>query len=177
MDPCCMVEAHTQFAPRISPSAAIVAERKAAAGEIGLVVTRRAEALRLKCRVGCHPTDPGCEAIAALCAAAKALRVEVRSQMVTERGNAVGRHPMVGEGERTGDIPRTKAGSAVDTGLERVAPAAAKALRQAPIGATAGECKADNTVGREKIVDPRRKAKRAGGDIMAADYCRITVGA
>ena len=38
--------------------------------------------------------------------------------MVTEGGQAVGRHPMVGEGERTGDIPGTGAGGGIDAGLE-----------------------------------------------------------
>ena len=171
-----MVVARTQFAPCIGRGVAIEAERKAAAGDIGLVETRHAEALRLQRRVGRHPADHGCEAIAAFGAAAEALRVEVGGEMVTEGGKAVGRHPMVGEGERTGEIPRTGAGGGVDAGLERVAPAAAEALRQAPVGATAGERKAGNGVGREVIVEPAGDAKSAGGEIMAADDCRIAVG-
>src|SRR5215831_15368056 len=132
-----MVETRTQFAPCIGCGVASVAEGKAAADDIGLVVTRRAEALRLQRRVWRHPADHGCEAIAAFGAAAETLRGEVRGEMITEGGQAVSRHPMVGEGERTGEIPRTGAGDGVGAGLERVAPAAAEALRQVPIDAAA----------------------------------------
>ena len=152
-----MVVARTQFTPGIGRGVAIEAERKAAAGEISLVETRHAEALRLHRRVGRDPANHGCEAIAAFGAAAEALRVEVRGEMVTEGDKAVGRHPMVGKSERTGEIPWAGAGGGVGANLERVAPAAAEALRQAPVGATAGEPKAGNGVGCEVIVEEKRK--------------------
>ena len=44
------------------------------------------------------------EPTAALDARADALRVEARGQMIAERGEAVGRHPVVGEGKRGAEI-------------------------------------------------------------------------
>src|SRR5262249_53983097 len=81
--------------------------------------------------------------------------------MVAGKGEAVGRHPMVGEGQGRGDISRTPSRRAVEPGLERVALAAPQALRQAPIGAAAGERDAHHAVAREMIVEPGRAAALA----------------
>jgi len=47
-----------------------------------------------------------------------------------EDGEAVGRHPVIGEGEGRGEIGRAGFRRAVDAGLERIAPPAAQPLRQ-----------------------------------------------
>ena len=49
------VEASTQLAACVGRGPRIVGERKAAAGEIALAVTRGAEALRLDRRIRCEP--------------------------------------------------------------------------------------------------------------------------
>jgi len=54
-------------------------------------------------------------------------------------GDAVSRHPVIGEGEGRAEIGRTPAGRTVERGLEGIALTAAQPLRQAPIGAAAGE--------------------------------------
>src|SRR5262249_58377200 len=69
---------------------------------------------------------------------AVALRVEVGGEVVAD-GEAVGRHPMVGEREGRGEIGWARTRCAVDAGLEGIALAAAQPLRQAPIGAAAGQ--------------------------------------
>src|SRR5262249_45413521 len=74
------------------------------------------------------------ETIAAFEPPAVALRVEIGSEAVAD-GCAVGRHPVVGEGKRRGEIGGTEAGGAADAGLEGIAPAAAPPPRPAPMGA------------------------------------------
>src|SRR5262249_59627786 len=96
--------------------------------------------------VGREPAIDGGEAIAAFYPAAEALRVEARAEAVAGKGEAVGRHPMVGEGQGRGDVGRPPSRRAVDAGLERIALAAAQALRQAPVGAAAGERDAHHAV-------------------------------
>jgi hypothetical protein len=54
--------------------------------------------------------------------------------MVAE-SEAVGRHPVIGEGEGRGEIGRAKFGGAVDARLEGIALAAAQPLPEAPVGA------------------------------------------
>jgi hypothetical protein len=75
---------------------------------------------------------------------------------------------VVGESERRGEIGGAGFGCAVDAGLEGIALAAAKPLRQAPIGAGASEREADDRTGREMIVESGRAARRARGKIVAA---------
>ena len=96
------------------------------------------EALRLDRGVGRDPAVGRPEAIAAFEPPAVALRVEVGGQVVAE-GEAVGGHPVVGEGEGRGEISRAGFRGAVEAGLEGIALAAAQPLRQAPVGAAAGE--------------------------------------
>ena len=84
---------------------------------------------------------------------------------------------MIGKGERRGEIGRTRAGRTVDAGLKGVALAATQPLRQAPIGAGAGERETRDRVGREVIIKTRGEADGAPGEIMAADHGRITRGA
>src|SRR4029079_2903283 len=110
-----------------------------AAVEIGLAIARRGEPLRLDRPIGREPAVVGGKTIAALYPYAIALRVEARAEMVAGKGEAVGRQPMIGEGERGGDIGGTRARSAVETGLEGVALAAAYPPREVPVGAAAGE--------------------------------------
>src|SRR5262249_58245719 len=91
-------------APGIGCVARIKAEREAAAGEVGLTIRRRVEALRLDRRVGREPAVDGGETIAAFDPRAEGLRVEARAEMVAGKGEAVGRHPVIGVGKRGGEI-------------------------------------------------------------------------
>src|SRR5262249_19195160 len=134
-------------------------------------------ALHLDRGIGRNAAVDGGEAIAALDPPAIALRVEARGEMVAGKREAVGRHPVIGEGERRGEIGRPRARRAVDARLERVALSAAEARRQAPPGATAGKREADDAVGRETIVEAAGKACGGGGEIMAAHDDRIAWGA
>jgi hypothetical protein len=102
------------------------------------------------------------EPIAAFEPPAVALRVEVSGQMVAE-GEAVGGHPVVGEGEGRGEIGRAVFRCAVDAGLEGIALAAAEPLRQALIGAATGKRHAQHRVGRQAIIEAAREADRARG--------------
>ena len=88
------VEAPAQLAAGIARVTGIKAERKSAGVEIGLVIRRRVERLRLDCHVRREPAIEGGDAIAALDAAAERLRVEARAEMVAGKGEAVGRHPV-----------------------------------------------------------------------------------
>src|SRR5262249_7587340 len=106
---------------------------------------------------------------AAFHAPAERLRVEVCGEMVAGKGEAVGRHPVVGEGQGRGEIGRAPSRRAVEARLERIALAAAQALRQAPVGAAAGQRNADYAVAREMIIEPGRAARGARGKIVAAD--------
>ena len=90
--------------------------------------------------------------------------------MVAGKGEAVGRHPVIGVGEGRGEISRARSRRAVDAGLEGIALAAAEPLRQAPIGAAAGEREAHHRVARETIVEAAGESRRARGKIMAADH-------
>ena len=81
--------------------------------------------------------------------------IEVGGQMVAE-GEAVGGHPMVGEGEGGGEIDRPVFRSAIDAGLEGITLAAAKPLRQAPIGPAAGEREVAFGEGPRRRVSGRR---------------------
>jgi hypothetical protein len=96
------------------------------------------------------------------------LRVEVGGQVIAE-GETVGRHPVISEGDGRGEISRAGFRRAVDAGLEGITLAAAQPLREAPIGAGAGERETDHTVGREAIIEAAGKACRAGGQVVAAD--------
>ena len=135
------------------------------------------EALRLDRGVGRNPAVGRPEAVAAFEPPAVALRVEVGGQVVAGKGEAVGRHPVVGEGEGRGEISRARSRRAVDAGLEGIALAAAQPLRQAPVGAGAGEREAHHGVGCEAIIEAAGKARGACGEIMAADHGEIAVGA
>src|SRR5258707_5447623 len=99
--------------------------------------------------MGAAPAVVGGKAIAALHPSAIALRVEARAEMVAGKSEAVGRHPVIGEGKGRGEIGGARTCGTVDAGLERVALSAAEPLRQAPTGATAREREADHAVGRE----------------------------
>ena len=135
------------------------------------------EALRLDRRVGRDPAEHPSEAIAAFEPPADALRIELRGEVVAGKGETVGRHPVVGEGEGRGEIGRAGLGRAVDAGLEGIALAAAQPLRQAPIGAAAGEGEAHHRIGREAIVEAAGHAHRARGHVVAADHGEIAAGA
>src|SRR4029078_7436231 len=102
------------------------------------VVVGRAATLRLDCRIGRDPAEHPSKAITALEASADALRIELRGEGVAGEGEAVGRHPGVGECESCGEVGRAGTGGAIDAGLEGIAPATTQPLRQAPIGTTAG---------------------------------------
>src|SRR5262249_56625917 len=121
-------------------------------------------------------TGAAAEVVAVYAGAAVALRVEVGGEVVAD-GEAVGRHPMIGERKRRGEVGRTPAGRAVDAGLEGIALAAAQPLRQAPIGAAAGQREAHHGVGRETIIEAGGETDRARGEIMAAAHGEIAGGA
>src|SRR5262249_40019921 len=59
---------------------------------------------------------------------------------------------------------------AVDAGLERVAPAAAQALRETPIGAAACERETYDRIRREAIVEAGGEACGGGGEVVAAEH-------
>ena len=134
------------------------------------------EALPLDRGIGRDAAVDGGEAIAALDPPAVALRVEVSGEVVAD-GEAVGRHPVIGEGEGRGEIGGTGAGGAVEAGLEGIALAAAQPLRQAPIGAAAGEGETRHRIGREVIIEAGGETDRARGEIMAAAHGEIAGGA
>jgi hypothetical protein len=90
------------------------------------------EVLRLDCGIGRDATPRHAEAVAAFKPPAVTLRIEVGAEMI-EDGKAVGRHPVIGEGEGRGEIGGAGFRRAVDAGLERIALPAAQPLRQAPI--------------------------------------------
>ena len=73
---------------------------------------------------------------------------------------------MIGEGERAGDIGRAEPADAIAADLERIAAARAERVGQTPIGAGAGERKADNRGGRDVIVHAAGKAEGACRDIV-----------
>jgi len=161
------VEARAQFAPGVGGVAAIETERKAIGDQPGLGVARRVEVLRLDSCVR-RDAGVGCrEAVAAFEPPAVALGVEVGGQMVAN-GEPVGGHPVISEGERRREIGRAGFRRAVDAGLEGIALAAAEPLRQAPVGAGAGEREAHHRVRREAIIEAGRAARGARGEIMAA---------
>ena len=129
------------------------AQPEAAAVDIGLVVIGRAEALRLDGRIGRDPAEHPSKAIAAFEASADALRIELRGEVIPSEGEPVRGHPVVGEGEGRREIGRAGAGGAIHAGLEGIALAATQPLRQAPIGAAAGEGKAHHRIGGQAIVE------------------------
>ena len=90
--------------------------------------------------------------------------------MIAGEGEAVGGHPVVGVGERGGEIGRTRTRRAVDAGLKRIALAGAQALRQAPVGAAAGEREAHHRAGREAVIEPGGATGRGGGEIVAPHH-------
>ena len=100
------IEACAKLAARVGRGARIVSERKTAAIGVSLAVGGRAEALRLDRGIGRNPAVEGREAVAALDSAGDALRVEARGEMVAGKGEAVGRHPVIGVGEGAGEIGR-----------------------------------------------------------------------
>src|SRR5262249_56853259 len=108
----------------------------------------------------------GREAVAALDSAGDALRVEARGEMVAGKGEAVGRHPVIGVGEGGREIGRARACGAIDAGLEGIALAAAQPLGEAPVGAAAGERGSHHAVAGEMIVEAAGKARGAGGEIV-----------
>src|SRR3989440_13009068 len=104
--------------------------------------------------MGGDPAVEGGDAVAALHAPAERLRVEAGGEMVAGKGEAVSRHPVIGEGERGGEIARPPLRRAVEAGLERIALAAAQSLRQVPIGTRAGPRAADDGARSQAIVEP-----------------------
>ena len=102
------------------------------------------------------------EAIAALDPPAVALRVKVGGQVVVD-GEAVSRHPVIGEGKGRGEIGRTPAGRAVEASLEGIALAAAQPLRQAPIGAATGEGETRHRIGCQAIIEASGETDCARG--------------
>src|SRR5262245_17591859 len=84
---------------------------------------------------------------------------------------------MVSEGEGSGEIGRAVFRRTIDAGLEGIALAATEPLRQAPVGAGAGEREAHHSVWREAIVEAGRAARCPCREIMAADHGEIAAGA
>src|SRR5262245_27050604 len=84
---------------------------------------------------------------------------------------------MVSEGEGSGEIGRAVFRRTIDAGLEGIALAATEPLRQAPVGAGAGEREAHHSVWREAIVEAGRAACCPCREIMAADHGEIAAGA
>jgi hypothetical protein len=101
------VEARAQFAPGVGAGATGIGKPEAAAVDVGLAVARGAEVLRLDGGIGRQPAEDGREAVATFNPRAEALRVEAGGEMIARKREAVGRHPVIGEGQRRRDIGRT----------------------------------------------------------------------
>src|SRR5690349_10756734 len=93
-----------------------------------------------------------------------ALPVEASGKLVAER-DAVGCEPVVGESDVAGEIGRAKMARSVAAGHESIAAAGAKIRSQSPIGAGAGERKAQDRVRRVAIIGADREAVVACGDV------------
>src|SRR5262249_2010260 len=173
-------ETRAELAAGIAPIHGVEAQPETAAAEIGLAVARSMERLRLKSGVrrNLEPTYARWhdEAIAALKASTKAFAGELRGERITER-EAVGGEPVAGEGKGCRNVSRTKIALAVDANLERIASATAEALRQAPIGAAAGEREPCQRVWRKMIIHAAGKTVVACGDIVRADDRIAVAGA
>ena len=91
-------------------------------------------------------------------------------------GEPVGGHPVISEGEGSGEVSRTRFRRAVDAGLEGIALAATEPLRQIPVGAGAGEREAHHSVWREAIVEAGRAARCPCREIMATDHGETCCG-
>src|SRR4029077_14744824 len=125
----------------------------------GLAVARRTEVLRLRGGVRRHPESrQHREAVTAFKTRVVALSVEIRRELTAQRA-AVGGEPMIGEGERAGEIGRSHMGDAIDAGLHGVAAAAAEAACQTPIRAAARKREADERTRRDVIIHTGREAE------------------
>src|SRR5262249_47526065 len=120
-----------------------------------------------------EPAIESCKAIPALHASAERLRIKTGGKVVAGKGEAVGRHPVVGVGERGGEISRAPSRRAVDAGLKSGALYSADPPRQGPIGAAAGEREAHHGARREAIVEPGGAARGARRQIVAADHGHV----
>src|SRR5579863_9696060 len=127
------IEPRTELAARVGRAHRIVGQSEAAAGQVSLAVAWRMKALRLDRSIR---RDTGSrrysEAIAAFEPRPIALALEPCGELVAERG-AVGREPVVGEGERCPDISRPEILRPIDAGLEGIAASFAERLCEAPI--------------------------------------------
>ena len=115
-----------------------------------------------------------CIAITAFEPRPVALAGEAGVELIAERA-AAGREPVIGEGNCAGDVSRAEPADAIGAGLQRVAVSTTERIRQAPIGAGAGERKARHRVGREMIIHPAGEAVCAGRCGIRSDR-RIAVG-
>src|SRR5262249_4835184 len=153
--------------------ALVVAERKAAGGEVGLAIARRVEALCLDRRVRRDPAVERRDAVAAFNPPAERLRVEARGEMVAGKGEAVGRHPVIGEGERGGRTAPPHCGGAVEPGWGRTALPAPHPRRETPLGPAAGKRNPAGGAGGGAMAGPGRAPRRARGKIVVSYHGRI----
>ena len=111
-----IVKARADFAAAVRGVRRGISQAEAAAGEIGLAVARRMEVLHLQGRIGRDaddvPGDRQSEAVTGFAARRIALALEFRRETVAER-DAVRREPMIGEGERAGEVCRPEMRRAV----------------------------------------------------------------
>src|SRR6202043_525783 len=148
----------------------IVSEPEAEASDIGLTVSRRMKVLRLHGGVGRNRAKDTWDAIARLGTLTDALGVEAGLEPVASKCNPVGGHPVLGVGQRTGEIEWSRVGLGINASLEGIAAATAKPLREAPAGAAARERKADDRAGCYPVVQARSTACYPSGQIMTANY-------
>jgi len=101
--------------------------------------------------------------------------------MIGKRG-AIRCEPVIGEGERTGQIKRPPMRLGIGASLERVAATRPERLREIPVGAAAGEAEAIHRVRRDVALHAGGEAVVARGDIIrsgrgiAIDMARAAEG-
>jgi hypothetical protein len=169
------IEPAADLGPGSRCVACLIRKSKSAAAHVGLAVGRRVEVLLLNRRVRDKRSERGWEAVTALEACAKSFCRKARREMVAHKGKTVCRRPVLRIGECRTKIKGSAAGNAVDTGLERIGPARAKPLREAPSGAGTRERKANRSAGRDPVIHAGRNSGGTRRTIVAADKNRISI--
>ena len=101
--------------------------------------------------------------IAAFEPCAVALPDEIRRNLIPQ-GGAVGGEPVIGERQRAGNVGRPEPRDAVAAGLQGIAAPGAEPVAEPPIGAAAGQRKADQCGWRDAIVHAAGEAEGRGRD-------------
>src|ERR1700753_659742 len=108
------------------------------------------------------------EAISAFNPSAKALTIELCGELIAE-SEAIGREPVIREGNGRGNVGRPKIALSIDTELESVAATPTETLRQAPVDTAAGEREARQRIRRKMVVHAAGETIVASADVIGAD--------